>query len=162
MNAPPEEKVYLLDANVLFDLSLWLPISLNKNFWAKLEEALQNGAWVLLDAVVDEIKYDNDGLKKWCEEQKKKGLMQSIDDSHKSRGVEINNQYKMIDETTQRSTVDTYLIACAEAHGLAVLSREGYRKNPNDLYKIPDVCKALNVKIVRKPREFFEAIGYRN
>ena len=162
MNADSEGKVYLLDANVLFDLSLWLPIALNKNFWSKLEEALQNGTWVLLDAIVNEIKYDNDGLKKWCEEQKKKGLMQSIDDSHKNRAVEINNKYKMIDETTQRSTVDTYLIAYAEAHGLVVLSREGYRKKPEDLYKIPDVCKILNIKITRRPREFFEVIGYRN
>ena len=161
MNAA-QEKVYLLDANVLFDLSLWLPMDLNKNFWSKAEEALRDGKWVLLDVIAGEIKFDNDGLKKWCEDQKKKGLVKNIDNVHRSRAVEINNQYKMIDETTQRSTVDTYLIAYAEANGLLVFSREGYRKKPDDLYKIPDVCKALNVKVTRKPREFFDMLGYRN
>lgn len=162
MNDTDEERIYLLDANILFDLSLWLPIELNKVFWTKFEESLLSGKWVLLDVVVGEIKHDNDGLKKWCEDQRKKGLVKSIDDAHRSRGVEINNQYKMIDESTQRSTVDTYLIAYAEAHKLIIFSREGRRKNLNDLYKIPDVCKALNVKVLRKPREFFDTLNYKN
>ncbi len=155
------EIVYLLDANVLFDLSLWLLMSLNKSFWLKLEEALQNGKWVLLDVIVDEIKHDNDGLKKWCDEQKKKGLINVIDDTHRNRGVEINNRYQMIDESTLRSTVDTYLVAYAEAHKLIVFSRESPRRKIEELYKIPDVCKVLNVRMIRRPREFFEAIGYK-
>jgi hypothetical protein len=157
-----QDKVYVLDTNVLVSLSLWLPIVLNGNFWSVLEEGLQSGKWVLLDVVVDEIKHDNDGLKKWCEAQKKKGLLKSINTAHKSRAVEINNQYKMIDETTLRSTVDTYLIAYAEANGLVVLSRERFKDPSEALFKIPDVCQALNVKMIRRPREFFEAIGYRN
>lgn len=61
-----------------FGFSLWVPIDINKNFWNKLEESLASGGWVLLDAVVAEIKHDNDGLKKWCDTQKKKGLVKIL------------------------------------------------------------------------------------
>lgn len=161
-NSPVAEKVYVLDTNILFDLSLWLPIDLNKAFWTKFEKALQNGKWVLLDVVAEEVKNDNDGLKKWCDTQKKNGFIKPLEDSHRTRSVEINNRYPMIDETTQRSTVDTYLIAYAEANKYTIFTREGYRKKTEDLHKIPDVCKKLNVKFMRKPKEFFEMLEYKN
>mgnify|MGYP001607131821 CR=1 FL=1 len=162
MTTSQEKRVYVLDANILFGFSLWIPRYLNKIFWTKLEESLQNGEWILLDVVVGEIKYDNGGLKKWCEEQRKKSLIKIISDNHKNRGVEINTIYKMVDETTQKSTVDTYLIAYAEANKLVVFSREAYRTNNEDLYKIPDVCKVLSIQMIRDPKEFIEAIGYKN
>lgn len=162
MNETENKTVYVLDTNTLIQFSVWLPIDLNKNFWAKFEEALQNCKWVLLDVMVGEIRYDNDGLKKWCEAQKKKGLMRSIEDSHRERGAEINNTYNMIDETTGKSTGDTYLIAYAEDNNLIVFSREAPRKNGDELYKIPDVCKVLNVPLIYRPKEFLEAIGYKN
>src|SRR3989344_2845315 len=156
MSDAEKKKVYILDTNTLIQFSVWLPIDLNKNFWAKFGEALEKGEWVLLDVMVGEIKYGNDGLQNWCEVQKKKGLMKSIDDSHRERATEINNAYKMIDETTGKSTGDTYLIAYAEANKLTVFSREAPRKNDSDLHKIPDVCNALNVQLIYKPKEFLE------
>jgi len=161
MSALPTKKLYVLDTNILIGLSVWIPISLNKIFWSKLEDSLQNGDWILLDVVVDEIKYDED-LKKWCKEQKKKGLIKNISDDDRNRGIEINNTYKMIDTTTQKSTVDTYLIAHAETNGLTVLSRESPRIKDTDLYKIPDVCELLKIDCIKKPKLFLEAIGYRN
>src|SRR3989344_4356943 len=116
-------RTYVLDTNVLIGFSLWLPVSLNSVFWSKFEEALKNGDWILLDVITKEIKFKYDiNLRKWCEKQKGLGLVKTISDNHRDRGVEINNQYKMIDETTKRSTVDTFLIAYAEASNLVVFS----------------------------------------
>lgn len=162
MSAPQNNKTYILDTNALIDFSMWLPMDLNKVFWRAMEEALQNGTWVLLDVVVNEIRYENDGLQKWCDAQKKKGLMRSITDDHRNRAAEINNTYPMIDASSGNSTGDTYLIAYAEANKLVVFSRESPRKTSADLHKIPDVCKALNVRRIYRPREFIEAIGYKN
>lgn len=162
MTASQGKRIYLLDANILFSFSLWIPIDLNKNFWDKLEESLQNGDWILLDVVIAEIVHDNYGLRKWCDTQKKKGLVTTIEDDTKDRGVEINNKYKMIDETTQKSTVDTYLIAYAEEHQMIVFSREGFRISNIELYKIPDVCRALNIQMIRRPKRFFDDIGFKN
>jgi len=162
MKEENDSKVYVLDTNILVEFSKWLPLDLNKVFWLKMEESLQKGQWVLLDVAINEVERDNEGLKKWCDDQKKKGLIKNIDDSHRNRAIEINNLYKMIDETTGKSDGDTYLIAYAEANKLVVFSREGYRAKDTDLYKIPDVCGELKVKVIRRPRIFLEAIEYKN
>lgn len=156
------EKIYILDTNALIGFSIWIPISLNKNFWLKMEESLQEGKWILLDVVVDEIKYENDGLRNWCAEQKIKGLQKTIETKHRERAVEINNTWKMIDETTGKSATDTYVIAYAEDKGLSVFSRESRRINEDTLFKIPDVCGQLNIPVISKPKEFLMAIGYKN
>lgn len=157
-----EQEIHVIDTSALIEFSIWLPIDLNKVFWNKIEESLHEGKWILLDIVVDEIRGQNDGLKDWCKQQKQKGFVRQITDDHRNRAVEINAKYKMIDETTGRSTGDTYLIAYAEANKLTIFSREKPRKDPADLYKIPDVCDQLKVKMIRHPRVFFEAIGYKN
>lgn len=161
MTTSAEKKAYILDTNVLFGFSKWLPITLHSNFWAKLAESLRKKEWILLDVVVAEIKYDDD-LLKWCKERKKESLISEVTDQHRERGVEINNQYKMIDETTQKSTVDTYLIAYAEANGMAVFSQENPRIKNTDLYKIPDVCDILKIPKIKRPIVFLEAIGFKN
>jgi hypothetical protein len=152
---------YLVDTNVLIGFSLWKPISLNFNsiFWSKFSDALKNGEWVLLDVVANEVQYDTD-LVKWCKEQKKNGLVTKIEDENRSRAVEINDQYKMIDGATGKSEVDTYLIAYAEANNIGIFSRESFRKNAGELYKIPDVCQLLNIKRTNKPKTFLRAIGF--
>lgn len=161
MNSVAIKRKYLLDTNVLIELSLWIPISLNKVFWSMLEKALQAGDWVLLDVVVGEIKY-NDELIKWCKSQNGKGLVKSLDIKNRERAIEINNAYKMIDDITQNSTVDTYLVAYAEANNLVLFSRESERDNGTKLYKIPDVCKILKINFIRKPRVFLGAIDFKN
>ncbi len=162
MNDTNTSKIFIIDTNALIEFSVWLPIDLNKIFWSRMEESVREGKWVLLDTIVNEVRNDNDGLKSWCQEQKRKGLMKSIDDNHKNRAVEINGSYKMIDETTGRSSGDTYLIAYAEANKLTIFTREKPRRDAADLYKIPDVCDAIKVRYIRRPRVFLEAIGYKN
>ncbi|MDP3043502.1 MAG: DUF4411 family protein [bacterium] len=155
-----KETKFLVDTNVLIGFSLWTPIPLNGGFWNKLEEALGDGKWVLLDVVVKEIKYNPD-LVKWCEKQKNNGLVKKICDDDKYRAIEINSQYKMIDEVTQKSTVDTYLIAYAEANNLGIFSRESPRSNSTDLYKIPDVCDELKIERIKQPMIFLKKIGFK-
>ena len=145
----------------MIGFSLWLPITLHGVFWAKFAESLAKGEWILLDVVVKEIKYNPD-LQKWCKEQEKKGLVKAIDDTHRDRGVEINNSNKMIDAATGKSTVDTYIIAYAEANKLVLFSRESPMKPGDALYKIPDVCSILKVDRIAKPQIFLEAIGFKN
>ncbi len=155
------KKRFILDTNMLIGFSFWIPINLNNFFWTKFSEYLKNAEWILLDTVVNEITHKGN-LQNWCKEQKRIGTVCILGDEHRSRGVEINNAYKMIDETTLRSTVDTYIIAYAEANKLTVLSREANRETQNDLYKIPDVCTALKIDYVRNPEPFLQAMGFKN
>jgi hypothetical protein len=162
INNSQKEIIFLVDTNVLIGFSLWTPISLNGGFWNKLEEALKNGKWVLLDVVADEIKRFNPELFKWCKKQESNGLVKKINDNDRYRAIEINEQYKMIDEVTGKSTVDTYLIAYAEANNLGIFSREKSRVNADDLYKIPDVCSLLKIERISQPIVFLKKIGFKS
>lgn len=154
---------YLLDANILMGFDIWLPIELstNKVFWVALEEALKSKKWILLDVVVNEVKHEG-SLKDWCKKQKQAGYISELGDTNRNRGIEINDKYPMIDETTRRSETDTYIIAYAEDKKLRILSREGPKKPTEKLYKIPDVCRILGVACTRNPLVFYKDIGYGN
>jgi len=152
---------YILDTNILMKFEKWIPIEVNSFFWEKMEETLLLGKWVLLDVVVNEIKWEKN-LFNWCKKQKEKGLTTKISDEDRNRGVEINNLYNMIDQNTGKSTTDTYIIAHAEANGLGVFSDEMFKDKDKIFNKIPDVCNALKVKNIRKPILFFRNIGFKN
>ena len=87
-------------------------------------------------------------------------MVKKICDDDKYRAIEINNQYKMIDEITHKSTVDTYLIAYAEINNLGIFSRESPRTKFTDLYKIPDVCDELKIERIKQPIVFLKKIGF--
>lgn len=154
------KKTYLLDTNVLIDFAVWIPIPLNSIFWSKLEDSLKNGEWILLDEVVNEIKFLPE-LQKWCKKQKQAGRVSSISNDDRNRAVVINTTYPMIDSAFN-STVDTYIIAYAEANKLTIFSRESPRKNNTALHKIPDTCAALKIDRIAKPQVFLTDIGFNN
>jgi hypothetical protein len=161
MVVAPAKTIYLLDTNVLIGLSLWKPMSLKLNdiFWTEFTEALKQGAWILLDVVADEVKFDTE-LVAWCKEQKKNKLITELDDDSRDRAVEINKLYPMIDQTTFKSEVDTFIIAYAEANSFGIFSRESPRVGGAGLYKIPDVCDSLHIKRLSKPKAFLKEIGF--
>lgn len=161
MNNDPSTTKYVMDTNMLIGFSKWIPISLNKSFWDALESSLEERKWVLLDIVVNEIKF-NKPLEDWCKKQKASGLMTNISDADKNGGIKINNDYPMIDQNTFKSETDTYIIAHALNNKLGVFSAEMQKLPADKLYKIPDVCKELGVKFIHKQKDFLESINFRN
>lgn len=161
MNNNPSTTKYVMDTSMLIGFSRWIPISLNKSFWDSLESALQDGKWVLLDIVVNEIKR-NKPLEDWCKKQKVSGFVTSISDDDRNGGIKINNDYPMIDQVTFKSETDTYIIAHALNNKIGVFSTEMRKLPTENLYKIPDVCDKLNVKSTHIPKDFLESIDFKN
>ena len=159
MNNEERNRVFVLDTNILFEMNRWTPIELCPEFWQCLEQALHEGKWILLDIIVNEIDYP-DTLREWCKKQKNAGHVTKIETAHRERGAEINALFPMIDQTAQKSESDTYLIAYAETTGTIVFSREGFKKQNETLFKIPDVCNKLNVQRIREPAGFYDKIGF--
>lgn len=157
MDIKGNKKIYVLDTNILIEFFRWHPPKFSIDFWDKIEKLLENGRWILLDVVADELKRDLSG---WAKKQKRKDLLVKIDDNARNRAAEINNQYKMIDEVSGKSEADTYIVAYAEINNLAIFTREGLRKDENDLYKIPDVCRELDIEYTRYPKVFMNKIGF--
>ena len=157
--SPQNNKVYILDTSILIGFANWLPFKYHKQFWDKITIALENGQWVLLDIVVNEITYPKE-LKDWCSDQRKKGLVKKIDQADQNRGIAINNQYPMIDPTSFKSENDTYIIAYAERNNLKIISAESSKKPLDKLFKIPDTCYLLGVESTRKIEYFLADIKY--
>lgn len=151
---------YIIDTDALVGFYTWHPFDHSRNFWSKFEAAIRERKVVLLDVVADEIIYDSP-LKAWVKEQKRKGLVTRINDEAREKAVEINNQYKMINEDTGNSQTDTYIVAHASLNNLKVFSREAPRESEGDFYKIPDVCDELGIGHTRSPNYFLSQIGYR-
>lgn len=159
MSSDANQTIYVVDANILIGFSIWNPLEFEPAFWSKFEKALEDKKWVLLDAVVGEIKYDGE-LKKWCKQQKDKGLVTAINDEIRNLAIEINNKYKMINIETGNSSVDPFIIAYASENGLGIFTRE-IHKTPTDLLlKIPDVCKELEIPCIKQPKSFMRSIGF--
>ncbi len=159
MSNAERDRVFVLDTNILIEMDRWMPFKLCPEFWKHLEQALHGGKWVLLDVVVKEVTYPQE-LVDWCKKQKDVGYVTKIGDDHKQRGADINSRHPMIDQASGKSESDTYIIAYAEMTGKVVFSREGGKKQNEALFKIPDVCKLLNVPSIREPLEFYEKIGF--
>lgn len=161
MDETPSTTKYVMDTSMLIGFSRWIPISLNRSFWDKLEVSLQEGKWVLLDIVVNEVR-SNKPLEDWCKRQKTNGRVTNISDDDKNGGIKINNDYPMIDQVTFKSETDTYIIAHALNNRIGVFSTE-MQKLPNDkLYKIPDVCRQLSVRFTHIPKDFLISIDFKN
>ena len=134
---------------------------MNSVFWTKMADYLRNGDWIFLDVVAAEVS-GRSPLQNWITQQRQAGLITTLDSASRARAAQINNTYPMIDQTTLRSTVDTYLVAYAETNNLKILSREGNRDNSTSLYKIPDVCNALGIAMTRSPKEFLRDMRFSN
>ena len=160
MSEEEQKTVFVLDTNVLFELSVWMPPHLNKVFWQKLAYALKESKWVLLDVVVNEVKKGG-ALKKWCQDRKNEELITIVSVQQRARGIEINNAHTIIDETSQKSVADVYLLAYAEEKSYTIFTREGHRRNNTGLYKIPDICQLLKITYMRTPDKFYEAMNFR-
>jgi hypothetical protein len=157
-NTPSPSEIYIVDTNVLLDFRFWLPMEYHPTFWQKLEVALKDKKWILLDEVVDEIGFPED-IKKWCRRMKTSNLTTQLTSEEYARAIEINTLYPMIDQSTFKSAVDTYIIAAAESRKHMVFSREGAKKLHEVLYKIPDVCGFLKVRSIKRPAVFLKNIG---
>ena len=154
-------KKYVLDTNTLIDFALWNPIHLNKIFWEKLESSLAEGKWIFLDVVFKEITRSG-ALKDWCKKQRANGLVTNINDADRSKAIEINNTYPMIDQSTFNSEGDTFILAYVQNNKIALFTRERNKKLDEVLHKIPDVCDSLGIEYTRLPEDFLNSIGFKN
>ena len=161
INTSSNNKIYVLDTNILIELNIWLPLEFFPNFWNLLEKSIENDKCIILDVVAEEIKAPTE-LKKWVQKQKNKIIKITNPDIKKA--IDINYKYKMIDDSGKSDT-DTKIIAYIENQNnkneYVLFTREGNRKREMDLYKIPDVCKVFNINCIRYPKNgFYKHINY--
>ena len=164
MNQNSHSKKYVLDTNIFSNLEIYLPPNMFVRFYEIFFEAIKSKKVILLDCVYLELKKYKNGDRELRNFLKKCYVNKLIisTDHLLNRSAEINDKYSMIDEINRKSNADPIIIAFCEQDksNNVLLTREGWRKNNQELFKIPDVCKILNITFNRNLETFYQHINY--
>src|SRR5262245_60517800 len=138
---------YSIDTSSLIDG--WhdhYPIKIFPGLWAKLGSLIERGVLVATEEVRTELERKSDDLLAWAERQK---LFLPLDDAIQAEvRIILRDHPKLIDTRKGRSGCDPFVIALAKMKKWTVISQEqltGNAKRP----KIPDVCKAYDIRCIR-------------
>jgi hypothetical protein len=145
---------YVVDTSVFIDAADWYPMDIFPAFWRKIEELVQDGYVVSIDAVYHEILEEEDSLSRWATE--------SFHGWRPAKGDPVIGQYytqiaQYIDGLSSKSRAakdnflkgaDGWLVAYARAKSATVVTHEKSVTSSSKKIKIPDVCNHFCVTCV--------------
>lgn len=117
-------------------------------FWRRLENLISDGRLFSSVEVLRELKKKDDELHVWC--KKNSHVFLPINDGLQDQVIEIMGKYpRLVDTVKGRSAADPFVIGLARLSDpeWTVISEE----NPGRLNspKIPDVCRAEDIRCLR-------------
>ena len=141
--------MYSVDTSAL--LEGWMRAYPPSNFpavWERIDQLVDDGAFLISEAVLWDLKPKADEVYEWCL-QREEQMVVAIDDPVQARVSEIMSTYpKLVDTRTGKSSSDPFVIALAQVNDpkLAVVTLElgGTPSRP----KIPSVCQAEDVTCI--------------
>lgn len=142
---------YILDANVFIEAYKgYCAFDLCPGFWQSIEHYGTQGVLASIDRVRDELKEGSD-LIQWKSETAKHLFLPTDTE-------DIIAAYREVIQWPQQQVrftgaaraafaddADAWVIACAKARGLTIITHEKPAPNSKNSVKIPDVCKAFNI-----------------
>lgn len=145
---------YLLDSNILIDAHRkYYGFDLCPGFWKCILFQRQRGVIFSIDHVKDELDKE-DKLGKWTDgpgsdlfvDSAKKDVYQSY--KKIINWVKSQTQFTSAAVSEFAQKADSWVIAYAKAKQMLVATHEIASPNAKKRVKIPDICKAFNVKCV--------------
>lgn len=144
--------MYVLDANIFMEAkNRYYGFDIAPGFWEWIERNAGNAVLCSIDAVKAEIERGDDELREWAKahpqmffslDQETEGCFPVL--SRWAQGAE----YKQSAVNAFGSTdADYLLVAYAMAHDYTVVTHERPSLGKKRI-KIPDACKAMNVRVV--------------
>jgi hypothetical protein len=138
---------YCLDTSALIEP--WVrhyPPDVFDSLWDKLASIIDAGTIRAPIEVRRELERQSDGLFEWAGNAN--GLFEEADEEQLQKCKVIVNAFPtLVSPNSPKSQADPFVIAMAEIRGVPVVTYETLAKQ-NAAPKIPNVCKALDVKIV--------------
>lgn len=142
---PPDgAAVYSLDTSAL--LSAWwrtYPPDLFPTLWDNIDGLVQSGVVIASEEVLEELKKQDDEVLAWANQRA--SMFVAIDEQvQQVVGTILQSYPRLIDNRTNRSGADPFIIALAAVKGCTVLTDErptGSQTRP----KIPDVCSGMGI-----------------
>jgi len=135
---------YIIDTSAL--INAWHLYYPPKNFptlWDKLTKIIKNGYLKAPLEVFDELEEGGDDLYKWAKDLKT--YLFEERDEIQDLVVDILHQFPY---WANRDDADPFVIAMAQFYNASIICCEkpDGRKNPAEIRKIPDACRALGIR----------------
>ncbi|SPT52850.1 Uncharacterised protein [Actinomyces bovis] len=145
--------MYLVDANVLIEAkNRYYAFDIAPGFWDWLSQAYGEGRVFSIDAVRKEILQGEDELSQWAKIHRE--FFHPLDQkttpffSKLSIWTQSQNFTPAARDAFTAEAADYLLVAFAAAHACTVVTHETAGSGSRKRVKIPDACKALDVKCV--------------
>ena len=142
---------YVIDSSALFDLKNQYPSHIFSSVWERFNEMVLENKIVSTREVLREISKGNDELIEWAKENVDFFLEPSNEELFIMQDI-MQTKYtqREIDKYSTRPWADPFVISCAKHFRLPLIQHE-----KNDPFKIPTICKTLDVECLTLI-EFFE------
>jgi hypothetical protein len=149
-----KSRKFLLDTNILVEAhKRYYGFDLCPGFWKAVIRQHQDKRIFSIDRVKREIAVGKDKLTRWTRRSVLKKFFKNTDDSaiieHFGKmvaWVQGESQYKPEAKAEFATVADGWLIACAKAEGLIVVTEEVYNPNTQKRVPIPNVCRQFQVE----------------
>ena len=115
---------YLLDSNVLIHFERYTPRDVHPGLWESLEELIDEKRVFLQRECLAELERGSDDLSKWAGNFS--GFILESDEAEILRVAQISNTYPGWVQQ-QQNAADPWLIACAEARDLVLVTDENLK-----------------------------------
>jgi len=147
---------YLLDTNILVEAhKRYYGFDLCPGFWRALIRQHHDKRIFSIDRVKREIAVGKDKLTKWTRRSVLKAFFRKTDDpaiieqfGKMVAWVQSEVQYRSEAKAEFATVADGWLVACAKAEGLIVVTEEVYNQNIQKRVPIPNVCRQFQVEYI--------------
>lgn len=144
---------YCIDTSALIDLwrRHYAP-DVFKSVWEKIEHLIYNQELISPIEVLKELSKRDDELLNWIKKKDIRKMFKVLDNEQTEWVYEIMRRFPpLVDTLASTPIADPFVVALALSKGYSVITSETTKKGK---VKIPDVCRAYNIKCL-KLLEFF-------
>jgi len=139
--------MYVLDANVFINMQRYHPHDVFVSLWSKMASLLDQGIVISCEEVFDELSVGDDFLLKWAKQHKSAFIPSGFDVQYLVR--EILHKYpSLVTGRRKANGADPFVIALAKLKNCTLVSDET-RAGEGQPVKIPNVCEAYDVRLIR-------------
>jgi hypothetical protein len=151
-----KSRIYLLDSNVLIEAhKRYYGFDICPGFWDAITRQHRKNRVFSLDRVQKEIDGNKDRLAEWSKSTAPETLFKPSDTPKIVRQfgelvtwVQAEPQYKPEAKAQFAAVADGWLIACAKAEGLILVTDEVYNRDIKKKVPIPNVCRHVDVEYI--------------
>ena len=143
------DKIYIIDTSALMDGWIrYYPPDILPSLWKRLEDMIENKRLISPVEVKLELARKDDDLHKWV--SRRESMFHEITDDIQSRLTQIVNRFPNFvpDRSVDGIWADPHVIALAEETGSIVITGEKMASENARKFKIPNICKLLNIKSI--------------